>query len=53
MLLMALVRTDVSEEHSAPTINLTRIGEFLTMFVGMIITAKVPSNSFLVTLMME
>jgi hypothetical protein len=48
--LVALVRTDVSEELSAYFIRVTRIGELGTMLV----TANVvPSSLIVVTLMME
>jgi hypothetical protein len=43
---MALVRTDVSQEHSAYFIRVTRIGELVTASV-------VPSSLILVTLMKE
>jgi hypothetical protein len=49
---VALVRTDVSEEHIASIIRVTRIGELGTLAV----TSKanvVPTLSILVTLMME
>jgi hypothetical protein len=47
---VALVRTDVSEEHSAFIIRVKRIGELGTM-LG--ITSVVPSSTSLVTLMKE
>jgi hypothetical protein len=58
---VALVRTDVSEEHSAPFIRVTRIGEFGTTLAvtnagvrRLIVTANVvPSSPILVTLMKE
>jgi hypothetical protein len=47
---VALVRTDVSEEHSASIIRVTRIRELGTL----VVTANiVPSSLILVTLMME
>jgi hypothetical protein len=46
---VALVRTGVSEELSAPIIRVTRIG-----VLGMLVTANVvPSSPILVTLMTE
>jgi hypothetical protein len=55
-----LVRTDVSEERSASTIRVTRIGELGTMLVvpcsvsQLLVWANVvPSSLILVTLMME
>jgi hypothetical protein len=56
---MALIRTDVSEELSAPFIRVTRIGELGTTLAVtsnrcMIVTASVvPSSLILVTLMKE
>jgi hypothetical protein len=47
--LVALVRTDVSEELSASIIRLTRINELSTL-AG---TSVVPSSPILVNLMME
>jgi hypothetical protein len=47
---VALVRTDDSEERSAPIIRVTRIGELGTTLV---VTAKVVPSSPIVTLMME
>jgi hypothetical protein len=44
---VALVRADISEEHSASIIRMTRIGELGTTL------AVVPSSPILVTLMME
>jgi hypothetical protein len=46
LLRVALVRTDVSEEHSISFIRLTRIGELA-------IASVVPSSPILVTLMKE
>jgi hypothetical protein len=46
---VALVRTDVSEEHSASFIRVTRIGELGTTLA----VSVVPSSSVLVTLMKE
>jgi hypothetical protein len=67
--LVALVRTDVSEELSASIIRMTRIGElgmlaitsnrrrlrfvFLHSVHRLLVTANVPSSPILVTLMME
>jgi hypothetical protein len=42
---VAIVRADVSEEHGASIIRVTRIGE--------LVTANVSSLTILVTLMME
>jgi hypothetical protein len=56
---VALVRTDVSEEHIASFIRVTRIGEletsaFLHSVRRLLVTANVvPSSPILVTLMME
>jgi hypothetical protein len=62
---VVLVRTDVSEEHSASIIRLTRIGElgtlavtskdfaFLRSVCRLLVTAEVSSSPILVTLMME
>jgi hypothetical protein len=66
---VALVRTDVSEEHSAPFIRVTRIGEFGTTLVltsnrrilvflrsvrRLLVTASVvPSSPILFTVIME
>jgi hypothetical protein len=65
---VALVRTDVSEEHSAPIIRVTRIGElgtthaakkyydivFLRCVFRLIVTANVvPSSPILANLMVE
>jgi hypothetical protein len=60
---VALVRTDVSEEHSAAIIRVTRIGElgklavtniiFLRSVLRLIVIANVPSSPILVPLMME
>jgi hypothetical protein len=52
---VALVRTDVSEELSAPIIRVTRIGELGTLAVTrLLVTANaIPSPLILVTLMME
>jgi hypothetical protein len=61
---VALVRTDISEEHIASIIRVTRIGELGTMLavtsnksnrmLQLLITANVvPSLPILVTLMME
>jgi hypothetical protein len=47
---VALVRTDVSEEHSASFIRVTRLGELGTMLVT---ASVVPSSPSLVTLMKE
>jgi hypothetical protein len=47
--LMALVKTDVSEEFSASFIRVTRVGELRTLLV----TASVPSSPILATLMKE
>jgi hypothetical protein len=48
---VALVRTDVSEELSAPFMTLIRIGELGTR---LLVTASVvPSSTILVTLMKE
>jgi hypothetical protein len=61
---VALVRTDVSEEHSTSITRVTRIG-MLTMLVvtnnqamlcsvlPLLVTANIPSSPILVTLMME
>jgi hypothetical protein len=46
---VALVRTNVSEELSAPIFRVARISELGTMLV----TANVPSSPILVTLMTE
>jgi hypothetical protein len=46
---VALVRTDVSEVHSASFIRVTRIGELARLLV----MANVPSSPILVTLIME
>jgi hypothetical protein len=55
--LVALVRTDVSEEPSASIIRATRIGThfvFLRSMHQLLVTANVvPSSPILVTLMME
>jgi hypothetical protein len=60
--LVALVRTDVSEELSAAIIRVTRIGELGTTLAvtsnrrtlrRLLVTANVPSSTILVTLMME
>jgi hypothetical protein len=56
--LVALVRTDMSEELSASFIRVTRIGELGTSLAAsvrrLLITARVvPSTPILVTLMME
>jgi hypothetical protein len=65
---VALVRTDVSEEHSATFIRVTRISElgttlavtsnprtlvFLCSVCRLLVTANVPSSQILVTLMKE
>jgi hypothetical protein len=50
---VALVRTDVSEEHSTSIIWVTRIGELGTMFAVTVTANIVPSLPILVTLMME
>jgi hypothetical protein len=57
---VALVRTDVSEEHSASIIRVTRIDElrttvgFLRSLHRLLVTRNVaPSSPILVTLMME
>jgi hypothetical protein len=58
---VALVRTNVSEEHSTSIITVTRIGELGTTLAVLlrsvrrllIIVNVVPSPLFLVTLMME
>jgi hypothetical protein len=53
---VALVRADVSEEHIASIIRVTRIGELGTTLASMLrflVTAKVPGSTILVTLMME
>jgi hypothetical protein len=47
---VALVRTDVSEEHSASFTRVTRIGEIGTTLA---VTSIVPSSPILVTLMKE
>jgi hypothetical protein len=47
---VARVRTDVSEEHSATNIRLTRKGELVT---GLVTASVVPSSTILVTLMKE
>jgi hypothetical protein len=47
---VALVRTDVSEEHRASFIKVTRIGELGTMLVG---ASVVPSSPILVNLTKE
>jgi hypothetical protein len=65
----ALVRTDVSEEHSAPIIRMRRIGDIGTLAVTsnrrtlhiiflrsvrrLLVTANVHSSPILLTLMME
>jgi hypothetical protein len=55
--LVALVRTDVSEELSASIIRVTRIDELgtraLTNVRRLLVTAHVPSTSILSTLMIE
>jgi hypothetical protein len=56
---VALLRTDVSEEHTASIIRVTRIGElgtlvFLRSVLLLLVTANVvPSSQIFVTLMME
>jgi hypothetical protein len=58
---VALVRADVSEERSACTIRVTRIGGvgtlahfvFLRSVRWLLVAANVPSSPILVTLMME
>jgi hypothetical protein len=58
---LALVRTDVSEERIAPIIRVTRIGDVGTNFssissqsASLVVTLNVtPSSPFPVTLMME
>jgi hypothetical protein len=51
---MTLVRTNVSEEHSASIIKVTRFSEVETLGVSVDSTAKVvPSSSILAKLMME
>jgi hypothetical protein len=62
---VALVRTDVAEEHSASAIRVTRIGELGTLVVTnnrrllrrsvrrLLVTANVTSSPILVTLMAE
>jgi hypothetical protein len=58
---VAFVRTDVSEEHVASVVMLTRIGELGTTLAvttrsvfRLLVTANVvPSSAVLVTLMME
>jgi ABC-type taurine transport system substrate-binding protein len=47
---VALVRTEVSEELSASSIRVTRIGELGTTLA---VTTHVPSSPILVTLMKE
>jgi hypothetical protein len=47
---VALVRTDVSEEHSASIFRVTKIGELGTTLA---VTSIVPSSPILVILMME
>jgi hypothetical protein len=49
---VALVRTGVSEEHSASIIRVTRIGELGTMLAVTTATANISSSPILVTLMM-
>jgi hypothetical protein len=57
---VALVRTDISEEHSATIIRVTRISELGTTtnerckeILCMLVTANVPCSLILVILMME
>jgi hypothetical protein len=53
---VALVRTDVPEERSAPFIRMTRIGELGTTLAVtrfLVRTSVVPSSPILVTLMKE
>jgi hypothetical protein len=55
---VALVRTDVSEEHSASIIRVTRIGELGTLAIIETDACceeihSIPSSPILVTLMME
>jgi hypothetical protein len=58
---VVLVRTDVSEESIASIIKMTRIGELGTTLAVtsnrwvrlLLVTAKVPSSSILVILMLE
>jgi hypothetical protein len=51
---VALVRTDVSEEISAPFIRVTRILTFLRSVLRLLVTASViPSSQILVTLMKD
>jgi hypothetical protein len=64
---VALVRTDVSEKHSASFIRVTRIGELVTLAVAnndhliflrnvrrsLVTASVVPSSPILVTLMKE
>jgi hypothetical protein len=59
--LVALVRTDVSEEPGASFIRVTKIGELRTTLAvvflrrdrRLLVTANDPSSPFLVTLMMK
>jgi hypothetical protein len=57
---VALVRTDISEEHRVSIIRVTRIGELGTLVVTsnrrmlrLLVVANIPSSPILVTLMME
>jgi hypothetical protein len=55
---VALVRTDVSEEHSASFVRVTRIGELETTLARtlrrlLVVASVVPSSPILVTLMKE
>jgi hypothetical protein len=56
---VTLVRTDVSEEHSASIIRVTRIGDLTTdarceeIMSRLLVTANVPNSPILVTLMKE
>jgi hypothetical protein len=51
--LLALVRTDVSEERSASFIRVTRIGELGTTLAVLVTANVAPSSPYLFTLMNE
>jgi hypothetical protein len=50
---VALVRPDVSDEHSASFIRVTRIGELGSVSRLLVTASVIPSSAILVTLMKE